>query len=198
MGEKVDFAIITAIELEREAICKTLQMGDDDRVSVESRIYWRKSLELKDGEFYNLVVAQSSDMANVDAALLVADTNHHWHPGAILLVGIAAGVDREKQQFGDLVIASDVYYYERGKLTPDGKRPEPMMYRSDATLWNHIRSLPEWQPPSTLIRPDGTQTSPKIHYGVIASGEKVIADSIVRDEIRDLRFNNIPIRWAQS
>src|SRR5579883_2959154 len=181
---KIDFAIITAIELERRAICQAFQITDDDRVVKESRIYWCKSLELRDDEFYTLVIAQAPDMAtSVDAALLVSDTNYHWHPGAILLVGIAAGVDREKQQFGDLVIGSDIYYYERGKLTSKGKRPDPFMYRADATLWNHIRAVSEWFPPNTLLRPDGTQTRPKIHYGVIASGEKVIADRAVRDEI---------------
>ncbi len=179
----VDFVVITAIELERREVCRALRMDDRDRVSKESRVYWRKSLKLRDGEFYNIIVAQSPDMASVDAALLVSDTIHHWHPGAILLVGIAAGVDREKEQFGDLVIGSDVYYYERGKLTPDGKRPEPIMYRADATLWNHVRAVPQWVPPSEFVRPDKTQTHPRINYGVIACGEKVIADAIVRDEI---------------
>lgn len=183
MNSLVDVAIVTAIEIERKAVCEAFQLTDRDRVSRESRVYWHKTLELKDGEFYEIVVAQSPDMAGVDAALLVSDIIHHWHPGAILLVGIAAGVDRDQQAFGDLVIGRDVYYYERGKLTPDGKRPEPIMYRADATLLNHVQAVPEWMPPAKLIRPDGSQTRPQIHYGVIASGEKVIADSVIRDEI---------------
>lgn len=184
MGDfKVDFAIITAIELERQAVCRAFGMDDGDRVSRGSRIYWQKSLDLKEGEFYNIVVAQCPDMAGVSAALLVADIVVHWHPQAVLLVGIAAGVDQEKQNLGDLVIGSDVYYYDRCKLAPDGKRLEPIMYRADHTLWEHIQKASAWIPPDTLSRPDKTQIHPKIHYGVIASGEKVIADAIVRDEI---------------
>ncbi len=179
----VDFAIVTAIETERKAVCAALQLTDLDRIHKESRVYWHKALELKDGEFYQIVVAQPPDMAGVDAALLVSDIIHHWHPAAILLVGIAAGVNRTEQAFGDLVIGRDVYYYERGKLTPDGKRPEPIMYRADATLLNHVQAAPDWVPPTGLARPDGTQTIPQRLYGVIASGEKVIADSAVRDEI---------------
>ncbi|MDJ0697700.1 hypothetical protein [Mastigocoleus sp. MO_188.B34] len=180
---KIDFAIITAIEVERRAVCEAFQLSDKDRVFKESGVYWRKSLELNDDESYNIVVAQSHDMANVDAALLVSHVIQHWHPNAILLVGIAAGVDPEKQKLGDIVVGSDIYYYERGKLTPVGKRPEPFMYRADATLWNRIRAVPAWTPPNTLLSPDSTSANPQILYGVIASGEKVIANAIVRDEI---------------
>jgi nucleoside phosphorylase len=180
---QVDFAIVTAIDIERKAVCDAFGLTEDDRVSKESRVYWCKSLELKKGEFYNIVVAQLPDMASVDAALLASDISNHWHPGAILLVGIAAGVDPEKQQLGDLVVGRDVYYYERDKQTPEGKRPALIMYRADATLWNHVQTVPDWVLPNELLRPDHTQTIPKIHYEVIASGEKVIADSAVRDEI---------------
>lgn len=184
MGEPlIDFAVVTALDVERKAVCEAFQIANGDRIDKESRVYWRRSLELKGYECYEIVVAQSSDMASVEAASLVSDIIHHWQPGAMLLVGIAAGVDRDKQKLGDLVIGRDIYYYDRGKLTPDGKRPEPIMYRADATLWNHLQAVPEWVPPSTLIKPDGTQTGPHIHYGVIASGEKVIADSAVRDEV---------------
>jgi nucleoside phosphorylase len=184
MGEaKVDFSIVTAIEIERRAVCKAFQLTDNDRVFKESRVYWRKSLELKNGEYYNIVVAQSPDMANVDAALLASDIMHHWHPGAILLVGIAAGVDPEKQSLGDIIIGRDIYYYERGKVTPDGKQPEPIMYRADATLLNHVQALPDWLPSGSVVRPDGTQMNPRVHVGVIASGEKVIADKAVHEDI---------------
>ncbi len=184
MGEaKVDFAIVTAIDIERRAVCKAFQLEDNDRVFKESRVYWRKSLELKNGEYYNIVVAQSPDMANVEAALLASDIMHHWHPGATLLVGIAAGLDPEQQNLGDIMVGRDIYYYERGKVTPDGKRPEPIMYRADATLLNHVQALPDWLPSGAVVRPDGPQMNPRVHVGVIASGEKVIADKAVHEDI---------------
>ncbi|MGP1385930.1 MAG: SIR2 family protein [Thainema sp.] len=183
MDPLIDFAIATAIEIERRAVCQIFQITDDDRVFEGSRVYWRKSVALKDGEFYEVVVVQSPDMGGVDSALLISDTIHHWNPGAILLVGIAAGVDRAKQQLGDLIIGRDICYYERGKLTPEGKQPEPIMYRADSTLWSRVQAISAWRPPPTLPRPDGTSAEPKIHYSAIASGEKVIADPTIRDEI---------------
>jgi nucleoside phosphorylase/CheY-like chemotaxis protein len=177
----IDFAIITAIELERKAVCKAFGLTDNNRVFKESRVYWRGRLNLKDGESYEIVVAQSPDMANVDAALLTSDTIHHWHPESLLMVGIA-GAASEEEKLGDLILGSSVYYYERGKVKPDGNKPEPHMYPSDATLWSRVTSR-KWTGRIPVKRPDGTKERPKIYQGVIASGEKVIADAAVRDEI---------------
>jgi nucleoside phosphorylase len=178
----IDFAIITAIAIERQAVCQAFNMTDKDRVNRQTRTYWRKRLPLQDGKYYEIVVAQLPDMAGVSAALLVNDTIQHWNPDAMLLVGIA-GAASKGQHLGDLVIASDVYYYERGKLTPDGKKPEPFMYKADALLWGRVSAVADWTAPIPVARPDGTQERPKISYGVIASGEKVIADAAVRDDI---------------
>jgi nucleoside phosphorylase len=180
---RIDFAIITAIEVERRAVCEAFGMSDRHRIHKEARTYWCKKLNLKNGEFYEIVVAQSSDMAGISAATLTLDIIHHWHPGAILLVGIAAGIAPQQQALGDVVIGSDIYYYERGKVTPDGTKPEPYMLRPDATLWDRVQSVAEWKSPISVARPDGSQVHPRIHYGVIASGEKVIAEAAVRDQI---------------
>jgi nucleoside phosphorylase/tetratricopeptide (TPR) repeat protein len=178
----IDFAIITAIEVERRAVCRAFKLTDKDRVRKSSRVYWRGSLSLKGGSVYQIVVAQSPDAANVDAALLTSDTIHHWNPGALLMVGIA-GAASDDVALGDVIIGSDVYYYERGKETPDGKKPEPKSYRPDATLWNNATTVPYWKPSISVQRPDGKKNRPKLHPGVIASGEKVIADAAIRNQI---------------
>mgnify|MGYP001791362163 CR=1 FL=1 len=178
----IDFAIITAIEIERKAVCEAFQMKDNHRVRKGSRVYWRNRIELQNGVFYEIVVAQLPDMSNVEAALMASDMIREWQPQAMLMVGIA-GAARQNQQLGDLIIARDIYYYERGKETANGKMAEPIMYRADATLWSRVTSIPEWNEPIPVARPDKTQVPPKIFYDAIASGEKVISDARVRDEI---------------
>jgi nucleoside phosphorylase/CheY-like chemotaxis protein len=178
----IDFAIITAIEIERKAVCKAFGLTEDNRVKKESRVYWRGRLNLKDGESYEIVVAQLPDMANVDAALLTSDTIHHWHPASMFMVGIA-GAASEEEKLGDLILGSSVYYYERGKEKLDGNKPEPYMYPCDATLWSRVTTLPEWTARISVKRPDSIGERPNICQGVIASGERVVADAAVRDEI---------------
>lgn len=179
---KIDFAIITALPIERKAVCKVFGLSDSERVRKGSRVYWRGRLFLKDGSFYELVVAQSSDMANIDMALLTSDTLRDWNPGSALLVGIAASV-HEKAKLGDLVVGKAIYYYERGKQTANGLEPERHVLVPDSTLWNNVTTLPEWKPKLNISRPDGSTDIPQIHEAVIACGEKVIAEAAIRDEI---------------
>jgi nucleoside phosphorylase len=179
----IDFAIITAIKIERLAVLKCFGINEkEDRHQRGSRTYWRKRLCLQNGKFYEIVVAQSLDTANVNAALLANDMFHHWKPVAVLMVGIAAAAEPE-QQLGDLVVGKEIYCYETGKITAEGKLPEPKQIPVDATLLNRTQSLPDADFLILVDRPDGTKIAPKIEWGVIASGEKVIADALERDRI---------------
>ena len=77
---RIDFAIITAIEVERRAVCQAFGMGDEDRDRESARTYWKTQLDLGNRQFYELVVTQLPDAASVDAALAVAadDQIHHY------------------------------------------------------------------------------------------------------------------------
>ena len=85
----IDFAFITAVEIEKEAICRIFKLTYKDRVPKGSRVYWRGKVPLKDGGHYEIVVAQPLDMAQVDAAILTNDVIRDWDPAALLMVGIA-------------------------------------------------------------------------------------------------------------
>jgi nucleoside phosphorylase len=180
--KNIDFAILTAIEPERLALCQALNITPTHRIRKDTRTYWQANLPLPNGQHYNLILAQASDMANVDAALLAADTINHWQPQAILMVGIAAAAD-PKQSLGDLVLGKDIYYYDRGKVTAEGTLPEPIMYRPDATLWNCVTTTDTTGFDILAIRPDGTDIFPRVYPGIIASGERVIAHAAARDDI---------------
>ena len=178
-----DFVIVTALPVEREAMCAALGFGDERRIKVGARVVWRGQMPLPKGGAYNIVVAQAPDAANVDSALLTADLLRDWNPQAALMVGIAATTDTKEAALGDVVAGRDVYYYERGKVTPGGTKPEPRTMQPDSTLWNNVESLPNWIPSLPILRPDGASTLPKLRLGVIASGEKVLADVAARDHI---------------
>lgn len=181
----IDFAILTAIEVERRAVCEVLGLtSDEHRVRREGRLYWRGSIKLKDGSTYNIVVAQPTDMANVPMAILTNDTIQQWKPNAILMVGIA-GAANEKVELGDIVLGKQIYYYERGKVTPEGKEPEPILFSSDHLLLDAAIKLPEWDPQIKVPRPDKTNDKPNIWDGVIACGDKVIADELTKEKITE-------------
>jgi nucleoside phosphorylase len=179
----IDFAILTAIRVEREAVCTAFGLSDKDRVKKDGRVYWRGQLELSEGKNYQLVVAQLVETGNVEAALLAADAIRHWSPSVALLVGVAASADPDRVKLGDVVVGKSVWYYEHGKVTEQDVKPQPEMIPADFKLLNHIIGLPNWEGKMVVKRPDRKRGPPRIHEGVIASGEKVIAHEAVRDQI---------------
>ena len=180
----VDFVIVVATTQERDAIFNAFSI-DAVRAkrSIGSRIYWHASLPIANDKAYNLVVAQTPDVASVDAALLTAAAINDWKPSAVLMVGIAAATS-PTQQLGDIILGKDVYYYDRGKVSAEGTMLEPIMHPADATLWSRATSLlPATDFEILADRPDQTDQYPTVTPAVIASGEKVIADAEFRDAI---------------
>ena len=184
--QRACFAVLTVIEAELLAVCRAFDVDlDKDRDFRDSRVYWTKELPLNNNESYSIIIAQSSDMANVDAALLTMDALHHWNPDAILLVGIAAATS-SKQKLGDLVIGREIHYYERGKQAVGTRLPEIKIHNADPKLWNRFQALPKTTKDSFHIsaqRPDNDPYRPLVYPGVIASGEEVIADPEIRNSI---------------
>ena len=186
----IDFAIITAVKTEREAVLRAFKLNDRrDRARRGSRQYWRGRMDLGEGAYYDIVVAQAFDMAGINAALITWETVQDWSPSAVLLVGFAAaahdGTESDHERLGDLIIGTHVYYYERGKVTADGVAPEPYMHSASADLFRIASTLPEWSSRIPVPRPDRKRERPRVITGVIASGEKVIADEAVREQIRN-------------
>src|SRR5262249_20605800 len=50
----IDFAILTALEVERTAFCAALGMTDRDRQKKDARVYWRGRIPLEDDEVYEI------------------------------------------------------------------------------------------------------------------------------------------------
>jgi nucleoside phosphorylase len=181
--EHADVAILTAIEVERKAVCAAFGLGDGHRVKRGGRWYWRGALPLPGDASYTIVVAQPADMGQIEATALTKDVLRDFHPRAALLVGIAATTDPKKVRLGDVVVGKSVWYYEQGKVTEHGTRPQPDMMPADAGLLQSFTGLPDWDGRVLVERPGGGDDRPRVHQGVIASGEKVIADAATRDEI---------------
>lgn len=177
----IDFAILTALQVEREAVCHAFGLTDNDRDKREGRWYWRGRLPLPSGGAYEIVVAQAIQMGQAEATTLATNVADEWKPAAALLVGIAASTNPEKVKLGDVIVGDRVYYYEHGKRTDDGTLPQPEMIQADAELIKHYSGLAAWDGIVHVHRPqDGAS---KVYSGVIASGDKVIASAAVRKEI---------------
>lgn len=175
----IDFAVLTAIEVERKAVCAALGFTDLNRTKKKERVYWLGKLPMEGGSARTILVAQSAEMGQLGAMALAKDVASDWKPRAMLMVGIAASTQPDVK-LGDVVWGRSVYYYERGKITPGGTLPEPEMIPADAGLLQHCMAVAGWNGAVLASRPDNTNAAPSVHSGVIASGEKVVAHAAAR------------------
>jgi len=113
----IDFGVVVALSVELDAVLK--QLPNYEKViynQFDTRTYYRSKLTTNAGGSYEIVVTMLPRMGNIDSALAAADMIHVWHPEALLVVGIAGGIDRTYQNFGDILISERIYYYEEQKI----------------------------------------------------------------------------------
>ena len=188
MSDAIDFAIVTALPVEREAVLK--QLGTYDMVQAEHDplTYYRSHIAMSAGLRYEVVVIMLLGMGNNEAAIATTRLIERWHPASIIMLGIGAGVPGEVS-LGDVVVADFVYYYELAKRTLDGEQRRGQQLPSDRLLFERARAhrSDQWYRGIDRSRPDGQSMDvmpPRVCFGPIASGEKVVADDATLNDLK--------------
>jgi nucleoside phosphorylase len=181
----VDFAIITALAIEREAVVARLEgvrrISDPD----DPYAFYLGTISLGDKSNYTAVVMQLLEMGNIEAAASATAVLKRWKPKHVLMVGIAAGIAKNGVRIGDVIVASSIYYYEPGKRKEGREERRPRTFVVDRVLYGKALNYEaaEWKD-NINVAPPGKRIGfvPKAHFGPIASGEKVIADEGTIDQ----------------
>jgi nucleoside phosphorylase len=102
------------------------------------------------------------------------------HPRAVFVLGYAFGVRSADRRIGDVLVADAVAPYELGKVTAEGTSHRALPLPSGLLLRERFGSYADdWK----LLRADGaTQVAPK--YGLVLSGEKVVADDVFLSNLK--------------
>lgn len=183
-----DIVIITALNKEKDAILNYVETSEE--IKIKSRIYYKATISSKDkGSNWNVVILCLSQMGNVEASIATTQAIDEWNPRYIMLVGIAAGIKGDNQFLGDIVVAEQIVGYEPGKLTDKGVKRRYDVLRPANILLQAARnlSLQQWVFSIKSKRPDGSsdRVNPLVHFGVVASGEKVVAVDDLAQELKE-------------
>lgn len=184
----VDIVIITALTKERDAVLRHLQSVEE--TTVHSRTYYKSVIQHENGKnSYKAVVLSLPNMGNTESAIATTQAITVWNPSQVILVGIAGGIKKGDSRFlGDVIVGEQIVGYELGRVT-DGKTERRFqVLRPAFKLLEAARNLQpdEWAFKATKPRPDGSsgRILPKVHFGVVASGEKVVADKDLTSELQ--------------
>lgn len=161
--------ILTPLELEYLAVRE--HVLSLEKVYKTGKVYERGIFKGQHDE-YNIVLCQT-DATNKTMALETQIAIGHFNPNIAILVGIAGGV--KDVSLGSVVVGKKIYDYESGKITEEGfvARPDVLNCSTDLVkmmesigkddIWHHrIKTTPE---------------QPRLFFGAIATGEKVIAST---------------------
>jgi len=177
----IDFAFVTALPKERDAILKQLDTYERIQQGFEPTYYRGRIIIPATHESYEVVVTMLLGMGTGEAAIASMEVLRRWRPANVIMVGIAAGVPG-KVTLGDVVVADFVFYYELAKRTSRGEQRRGQYFPSDRLLYDRALAYEasDWTQKISTKRPDTLHRDLpvlSVHFGAIASGEKILADA---------------------
>lgn len=186
-----DIVIVTALTKERDAVLRHIP---DPRVLVtKNRHVVRGSLPSRTDVPHDVVVLCVEAMGNVRMAAVVTQAIDVWSPTNVILTGITGGIPDAKALLGDVIVGEQVVDYEFGKRVVNRTDHRYQVFRPGKSLLNAAQAATpnEWAMTVKHPRPDATtgRVIPQVHFGVVASGEKVVKDP---EFVRELKED-----WAQ-
>ena len=119
------------------------------------------------------------------AILTIQESIVALHPSAVVMVGIAFGMNESKQQIGDILVSERIMDYNLQRIGTDDDKLVivPRGDRSSAST----RMLNRFK---AAVYPWG-EVQPKVKFGLILSGDKLVDNQDFRDQLLKLQTEAI-------
>jgi len=178
---RVSVVVLAALDLEARAFAPLAEdwtpMGRGERPHFVGTIGERR-----------VAVLPMAGMGNVNAAIATREAVAVWNPELLLLAGIAGGFDTDDAQYGDVLVPEQVVGYEQGKIVDGETRARYQAFRASSKFLRtcHFLTSTKWftDIPEAPPVKDESARPPDVRFGVVASGEKVIADKEWGENLR--------------
>lgn len=167
--------ILTA--LQKEYLAVRAHLTDIKPARHEAGNIYEKGTFKQDGEsgccLWEVGIAEIGP-ENETAALEAERAIAFFQPEIVLFVGIAGGFKVKDAGLGDVVVATEVYGYESGKVEADGMKARPKVFRPDHDLLELVKYLCRQENWMARIVGGVPEKKPQLIRGPIAAGNKVI------------------------
>ncbi|MBF0416379.1 MAG: hypothetical protein HQL79_11500 [Magnetococcales bacterium] len=179
MINNCDLLLVVATDVERDAV---LSVGGIDVSSGKLPLIHRVRRTYFDigcVEGARVLLVQSEVGSNGPGASqqTISDALNDFNPSYIVMLGIAFGVDSNKQEIGNILVSQQLQCYELQRVgTKEDTREINILFRGDrvtasTTLLSRFRaSSAGWR-------------GPKVEFGLVLSGEKLVDNIDYRDKL---------------
>jgi len=179
---QADVLIVTVTKVESKAILDIFSQATGHsakRVQLDGKIY--RDLGLIKGTSVFMVRSEMGT-GGLGAAQQTVDKGiTSLSPAAVIMVGIAFGVDDKKQAMGDILVSKQLMLYDLQRVGTGKDGKEEIIPRGDRAhaspgLLDRLRSTDE----------EWSDEKAKVHFGLVLSGEKLVDNLDFRQQILDL------------
>ncbi|MBN2549940.1 MAG: hypothetical protein JXB15_12325 [Anaerolineales bacterium] len=167
--------LVTVTKVEAQAVLRLFKQATGrawERLHLGDKTYYSAG-EIGGAEV--LMTQSEMGTSGPGAALLTVHKGiEDLAPAAVIMVGIAFGVNPEKQQLGEILVSRQIQAYEAQKVKGKKLIPRGDRVAASTRLLDRFRSA------------DLDWPGAKVHFGLVLSGEKLIADEAFRDRLLKL------------
>ncbi|CAM5670173.1 hypothetical protein [Streptomyces viridochromogenes] len=172
-----DLGIVTILSEELRSVIDELHLR---RHKKPSGLYFYQGEHVVPGATLRVVAAQTQSQGQRSTMAALENLRRHYNPRLWALVGVGGGIHDDHARIGNVIVSTEVVYYENRKINPQGdvrrrgehrQAPAHVVHAVNAYFTDH----------GTPAHITGQMTAhADAHYevypGVIGSGEAVIAD----------------------
>ena len=109
-----DIAVICALPEEIDEIERSLLGVEKVNITEDDEVYHKGYYELPDRKV-KVIFTSANQMGMVAATSLATKMIYNFTPRYLVMTGIAAGTDRKKMNYGDVIVATTAWDYGAGK-----------------------------------------------------------------------------------
>jgi nucleoside phosphorylase len=128
----------------------------------------------------------------LNAAVATTNALHFWDPEVTLLVGMAGGFERAGVSPGDVLVATEIVDFEHQKVNDAGAevRLRSFVASKELVAAAVATSTQDWM--GKLPR------MPRVHFGPLLSGEKIVASDAFANRLQSWRPDSLGIEMEGS
>ncbi|MGV9881451.1 5'-methylthioadenosine/S-adenosylhomocysteine nucleosidase family protein [Streptomyces sp. NPDC003006] len=183
-----DVGVVTILSEELRSVVDELKLV---RHKKPGGLYFYRGEHTTPEGTVRIVATQSQSQGQRSAMAALDNLRRHYAPRLWALVGVAGGIHDKHARIGNVIVSTDIVYYENRKINPRGdvrrrgehrQSPAPVVHAVNAFFADHGT-------PARILGQLSTHASEEfeVYPGVIGSGEAVIADreSEIRSYLTD-------------
>jgi nucleoside phosphorylase len=169
--DDIRIAVIVALPEEYEIFCHYFRGKIVEKFHVSNLTI---DILEREGASERIGLVSVNRMGNVAAGIAAARLLEVFNLDVVINIGLAAGVDKEKQALGDVIVADKIRYYETGKMQKEEFEVAPEFVDLHSYF---IQALKTANPANWPLGSSIGGAPRRVSFGTVASGEKVISNA---------------------